>query len=166
MDNFKEQLVTVENKTAYKISTIFMYVFAVMAFLFFVIQNLIFGIIFALAAGFLFYFKRYLYTEFEYSITNGEIDIDKILEMKSRKRIISFNMKDVELLAPIDSDIYKGYSSKPSEKVPAIPSGNSDRAFSAVISQGGKKLQVIFAPNEEFVKLCFLYNPKAVKKNN
>lgn len=165
MDNFKEQLVTTTNKTAYNASKIFMGIFGVLAFFFFVTANLIFGLFFAVGCGLLFYFKRLLYLEYEYSITNGEVDVDKIMEMKSRKRIITFNMKDAELVAPVDSDVYKDFGNKPSEIIKAVPTGNTDRVYAAIITGGAKRAQLLFVPNEDIINLCFLYNPKAVKKN-
>ena len=164
MDNFKEQLVRANSGAAYKIAKIFMYIFGVLALLFLTVLNLILIAFFGLAAVGLFFLKRKLYLEYEYSITNGEVDVDKIIEAKSRKKLITFNMKEVELLAPLDSSEYKSFSGKPEKIINAVPNGDTSRKYGAIINGGGKRLQLIFVPNKEIVDLCFIYNPKAVKK--
>lgn len=41
--------------------------------------------------------------EFEYALTNGELDIDKIISQRRRKRIFSQNCKEFEVVARVDS---------------------------------------------------------------
>ncbi|WP_426348426.1 DUF6106 family protein [Alloiococcus sp. CFN-8] len=164
MDNFKEQLVRANSGTAYKTTKVFTYIFGALAVLFLGTFQLILAAIFGLAAVGLFLLKRRLYLEYEYSITNGEVDVDKIIEAKSRKKLITFNMKEVELLAPLDSSEYKSFSGKPEKIINAVPNGDTNRKYGAIINGGGKRAQLIFVPNKEFVDLCFIYNPKAVKK--
>lgn len=38
--------------------------------------------------------------EFEYTLTNGEFDLDKIMARSTRKRLLSFHCRDVERLVP------------------------------------------------------------------
>ena len=40
--------------------------------------------------------------EFEYTVTNGDIDIDVIMSQRSRKRLASFSVKDLHMMAPIE----------------------------------------------------------------
>jgi uncharacterized membrane protein len=44
--------------------------------------------------------------EFEYCLTNGDLDIDRIVSMRKRKRIFSGNAKDFEMVAPVKSIHY------------------------------------------------------------
>ena len=44
--------------------------------------------------------------EFEYAVTNGELDIDKIIAQKKRKRIFSAHCRNFEILAKVHSDKY------------------------------------------------------------
>ena len=41
--------------------------------------------------------------EYEYLYVNGELDIDKIMSKQKRKRVGSFDMKNVEMVAPVKS---------------------------------------------------------------
>ena len=40
--------------------------------------------------------------EYEYTVTNSDVDIDVIISRRSRKRIVSFNIKDIDIIAPIE----------------------------------------------------------------
>lgn len=165
MDQFKEQLVKAENVGKYKIVKVLMFITGAMALLYLMLGNIIIGLLLALITGILFYVKRFFYTEFEYVITNGDVDVDVIYETKTRKRKLSFSMKEVSLLAPYDGSEYKELNNKPSKIINAIPEGNKDKVYVAVITEGNQKSQLVFAPNQDFVNVCYLFNPKVVKKN-
>lgn len=54
------------------------------------------GGLLAIAAGYgVWYLITYMNTEYEYILTNGEVDIDKILAQRKRKRLITFKIRDV-----------------------------------------------------------------------
>lgn len=42
--------------------------------------------------------------EYEYILTNSEIDIDKIMSKKARKRIASFDFKEINICANINDN--------------------------------------------------------------
>ena len=41
--------------------------------------------------------------EYEYALTNGELDIDMIINQKQRKRLLSVNCRDFDVVAKVDS---------------------------------------------------------------
>ena len=102
MDIFFEQLV-VKKKTALDflkklgiaLAAIILFVLLVV-----IIPKLLpafgyFGVMLGVAGVFgAYYLISYMYTEYEYIITNGELDIDKIVGRRKRKRIITVNTKD------------------------------------------------------------------------
>ena len=98
MDQFYEQLMVGKKTGVYNLANFGVYILGILGFLF-ISVNPIIGLILVIAAAGSFFYKKNLYVEYEYDFTNGEIDIDRILEMKKRKRIITFSIKDVELLA-------------------------------------------------------------------
>lgn len=166
MDNFYEQLVTTQKTTKYKIANGATYVFGVLAFLSLGGGNFLMGlVVLAIAIG-LFFLKRNLYIEYEYGFTNGEIDVDKIFEMTRRKRVLTFTVKDVELLAPEDSYHVKDFSNKPDKIYNFCPADTEERVYVAMLTGGTERAQVRFTPDDEFIELCYKYNPRAVKKNN
>ncbi len=48
--------------------------------------------------------------EYEYIITNGDIDIDKIIAQRRRKRILSFRCKDVMKMGKYNAEEHKSVS--------------------------------------------------------
>jgi len=44
--------------------------------------------------------------EYEYAVTNGDLDIDKIISQRKRKRIFSANCKSFEIVAKVKSEHY------------------------------------------------------------
>ena len=165
MDNFYEQLVTSEKSLTYKVANVMVYGLGVLAFLSLLFRQIFLAIILIAVAVGLFFLKKNLFVEYEYAFTNGEIDIDKILEMKKRKRVLTFQIKDVEILAKESSDEINNFSNKPNKVLDLYPTNYNGELFVAVLNKGAEKVMLRFVPDEKFLSLSFKYNPKAVKKN-
>lgn len=71
--------------------------------------------------------------EYEYSVTNGDIDIDQIIAQRKRKRIVSVSGVKIEMMAPYNQAEFAG------------------RQFDR---------RVIAAPSEETATWCFSYHSK------
>lgn len=83
--------------------------------------------------------------EFEYSVTNSDITIDKIINKSRRKRVISFDAHNIEKMGksqPAANDN--------SARINASENPNADNTwyFTGVHSQKGK-VYVLFTPNEK-----------------
>ncbi|MDP4088731.1 MAG: DUF6106 family protein [Bacillota bacterium] len=166
MDSFYEQLVTTKKTFTYSLANNGTYVAGVLALMLLGGMQFIFGLIMAAIAVALFFVKKNLYVEYEYDFTNGDIGIDKIMEMKSRKKVINLGVKDIELLAPLGSQHVKDFSNKPDKVLKLYPpTVEEKKLYSAMVTGGEHRVQMIFAPNERFLELCYKYNPRAVKRN-
>ena len=165
MDNFYEQLETSKEPTNYKILKNAFLVFAVFAVLTLGMGQFIVAIFSALVSGLAYFFKRKAYVEYEYVFTNGSIDIDAIYEMKRRKKVLSFDAKDVELLAEDNSNYVKDFGNAPDKTMKCYPSTSDKKVFVAMITGGTERLQLSFTPNKEFIDLFYRYNPRATKKS-
>lgn len=164
MDNFYEQLVTTRKTTVYSIANGGTYAVGVLGVMMVGSSLFIEGLLFIAIAVGIFFLKKKLYVEYEYDFTNGEIDVDKIIEMKSRKRILSFNVKDIELLAPLESDPVRDFGNKPEKVLKVYPTTSEAKLYVAMITGGENRVQLIFVPDEKLIELCYKYNPRAVKK--
>ena len=98
------------------------------------------------------YFIGNLNVEYEYSITNGEIDIDKIINQKKRKKLYSTSCKDIELMAKITSSKYNQSIAKAPLIIKAVSSMASPDVYFAVVNSSGKKVLVYFEPDEKMLK--------------
>ena len=87
--------------------------------------------------------------EYEYVITNGEIDIDKIIAQKKRTRICSFDGKNVEDVGKYKSDDHKNKSY--GKIIKACINENDEKNTWYVVYKDpnfGNTL-VLFSPNEK-----------------
>ena len=93
-------------------------------------------------------FKR-MNIEFEYVYYNGDLDIDRIVDMQSRKRIFSTNIQDMEVIAPTDSVELHPYQRL---KVLDCSTKNpEDKTYELVTLFKGAMVKVIFNPNEKIL---------------
>jgi hypothetical protein len=164
MDNFYEQLVTTYKTVYYKAMTFLMYITAILAVFNLLTFSFVPGLILLIGSAALYFYRRNLYIEYEYDFTNGEIDIDKIIQMKKRTRVLTFNIKNAELLAPENSDEVKSFQGKPSKVISCYPSTSKETVYIAMLTGGTERLQLRFVPDKELLNHCFKYNPRAVKR--
>lgn len=169
-DNFYEQFVPGHEDTAYRIANIQMKISIVLGVLFLfstVILGLL-GLILCVVCAIMYFvmivLKRKIYVDYEYDFTNGEIDIVSIGDKIKRKVIITFDIKDVEVLAAKNSNEIKDFSNKPDKILKCYANDTDKKVYTAILNGSGKQAQIEFIPDEEFLDLCFRKNPRAVKK--
>lgn len=101
--------------------------------------------------------------EYEYIVTNGELDIDKIIARRRRKRIASVNSKDFEYFAPYREQYSRMYSSEDiNKKINAAGSLKSERTFFALYHKNNEKICLIFEPTEKMISEFALKVPRSV----
>lgn len=162
LDKFYEQLITTTKTKSYNLVNSLVYILGLAAILF-ASYSIIFGIMLAVVAAVCYFGKKYLYIEYEYNFTNGEVDIDRIYEMKKRKRVVTFQMKAVEIMAPESNTQVKDLINKNVKVENLYPKTSKAQIFSAVVASGAQRIGIRFVPDEEFLRLAYKYNPRAVK---
>lgn len=164
--DFKEYLIKRNKTTTEKFLTLLLYIGAtILAFVcLFLIPSLA-GIGAFLAAG-CYYgaftlsskFKR----EYEYIITDDVVDIDVIFNASRRERLISFSVKDVEILAPIkDSDNNARLKDTYVKTIDATTNRADAEIYFAVLEKGGRIL-VKFEPPYAALEILKKYAPSKV----
>ena len=88
--------------------------------------------------------------EYEYCVTNGDIDVDQIVARRKRKRLVSVAGRKVEMLQPYDPAAPVG---KYDRRVMAAPSLNAEGlwCFSYRSKKNGHTL-VVFQPDERILR--------------
>ena len=109
--------------------------------------------------GLVYLWKRVDTVEFEYVYCNGEVDIDKIMGMQSRKRLLSIDAKDMEVLAPTGSPELRPYQNV---KVYNCSSNTEKKTYEMVAKVKNKTARVIFEPNDEILQGMRFYAPRKV----
>lgn len=111
-------------------------------------------LLFSVTAAFgSFWLTKYLWegtnTEYEYIVTNDDLDVDKIIGKRKRKRMITVNLKAVTEFAPYlnETDV--------SADVTVVAHDGT-----------GEDLWYLLAQSEKYGNLLILFNPnEAVKEN-
>lgn len=96
--------------------------------------------------------------ELEYTVTNSDVDIDIIMSKRSRKRLVSFSIKDIEIIAPVEN-----LGDEVFDKV--IDASAHDARYdvyyiSVVI--GGAKTKILINPTEKILNIFEQIRPDRV----
>lgn len=145
-----EQLVKREETLATKVKKVLLIlVTALVVWVALMVPILIF-VAFIVIAVDIFLFPR-MNVEFEYLYFNGDLDIDKIFNKSSRKRMFRTNIKeDMYLIAPTGaSELYQFREMK---KLDFSTRNPENKTYTMIATHKGEKVQVIFEPNEEILK--------------
>jgi hypothetical protein len=99
--------------------------------------------------------------EFEYSVTNGDITIDKIINRRNRKRVISIDAHDIEVMGKYKSKEHEQETYN--ARVDASDNTGSEDTwyFFGHHPQKGSVL-VIFTPNEKTLSAIKPFLPRQV----
>lgn len=107
-------------------------------------------LILAVAAGIAAYFiipKTDL--EYEYLFVNGTMDIDMIMSKAKRKRVLSFNLSEADIAAPVKSHRMDYYNNNQRMKTLDYSSGIPENNRMAVITKiGNDTCRIIIEPDE------------------
>ena len=98
-------------------------------------------------------------TEYEYLIVNYEMDVDKIIGGKTRKRIDSVNLRRIENFGLLESSEGQKYLKNSSyKKVDACADKKNGGAF-VTYSKNSVNYMLLFTPNEEMIEYIKKVNP-------
>ena len=96
-----------------------------------------------------FFVIKRMHIEYEYALTNFDLDIDIIYGKAKRKRRFSGSVRDFEAFRKVGAPEMEHSFSSASRCVDF--SGGVDGCYEFLINQHGNKLRVVFAPNEEIL---------------
>jgi hypothetical protein len=152
-DIFKEQLVKRKPSALHKLCRAGLVLGVVAAF---VLGEMLvpgWGITIALIAGFVAYFlNNRLNLEYEYTLTNGELDIDIIYNKASRKRVFSGIVKDFDLMAHVEDTTRAHDFDNAMATVDYSGGETTPNTYAFLAAYKGKRLKVIFEPNDMMLK--------------
>ena len=100
--------------------------------------------------------------EFEYIVTNNELDIDKIIARKTRKRLITVDLRKIDFSAPVTSSAHTNELSKQATNVIYADSGLAENAYFINFEKDGQTYRVFFSPTEKIVDAMKMYAPGKV----
>ncbi len=106
--------------------------------------------------------------EFEYCFTNGMLDVDKIINMRKRKRLQEINVRKMEMLGDRQHSSFRKYLEDGGlKKIYACThKGADDLCFMVFLDEEGNKKMLLFNPNDQIVDGIRKYNPQKVFLSN
>ena len=107
---------------------------------------------------------RRMNVEYEYTYYNGDLDIDRILNKQSRKRIFSMNVKDMEVIAPTGSIELQQF-----QRIKELDYSSQNyehQTYEMVVKFKGDTVRVIFEPNEKILAGMKSLAPRKVYINS
>ncbi len=147
-DAYCEQLVTRKSRPMDFVIR-FLTIFVIIAVAFFGMPFIGFLAIFTAVVlavlAYYFVFPK-LNVEYEYVLLNHDMDIDAIYSKSKRKRLLSFDIQQAEIMAPVGSSQLRSYQPA---KTYDFSSGNADRkAYAVMITLDQKLTCIILEPDE------------------
>lgn len=143
-----------------KILTIMLAVcFIVVGFV--ILPALLIGLVFGVAAYFI-YMNSDL--EYEYLYVDRELAVDKVMAKSKRKRVASFELDKMEIVAPLKSWHLDNYRNR-NDKLTDYSSGEEKKPDRRYVFYYEGQRKVIFEPNEEMVKAMQMAAPRKVFKD-
>lgn len=102
--------------------------------------------------------------EYEYILTNSEMDMDKIMSKRGRKHIVSFDFKDIAVCACVDdgehnSDFKNVQVQKTYDLVGDKSVGN---VYYVDFYEDSERVRVLFQPTYKLVSSAKRYNPRNI----
>ena len=111
------------------------------------------------------FFMKKFNVEYEYILTNSAIDIDKIMSKSQRKRIISFDFAEVEIVANINDDAHNAQYKNQAKQVELYDltgDASSGGVYFVDFTHGGKPARVLFQPTSRMIEAIRKFNPRNV----
>ncbi|MCL1998110.1 MAG: DUF6106 family protein [Turicibacter sp.] len=162
MDVFNEQMVKKRPTTRDTLLKIGIVLLSTVLALVFVLSIPTIGLLIACAIIFGGYvLVGRLNKEYEYALTNGELDIDIIYNRSSRKRVFTGLIKDFEMMSPLNSPENQSVFSTASERHDYSSGVAADKAYIFLAHHKGKKIAVIIEPNEELLEAISKFMPRS-----
>jgi hypothetical protein len=103
--------------------------------------------------------------EYDYTFTNGTLDIAKVINNSKRKKLLTADIKEFEVIAPASDEGFMRMLQHPGIKKLNYFLNRGGGLYYGVFTQNGQKSILIFEPSDEMLRLFKIVNPRNVKTN-
>ena len=100
--------------------------------------------------------------EYEYILTNGELDVDKITNRKKRKRLITVHAKTFTAFYVADKKDFSDKEKEFSRVIDATVHSSSHTDYCAEFFKNGQKIKLIFNPTQKMIDIFKVFAPRVV----
>lgn len=170
MDTFCEQLVKIKKTAGTVALTVLLYVLAFLLIFLcvtFALSNRFFMSVVIIAAFLIVWglgkAVKMLYVEYEYIITNDEMDIDRITGKDKRSRLITFNLRQVEQVGVYNAAAAARLKNRSfSKRLFCCNVDDENRLYIITRQNKGGQALLVLAPNEKTAHALERVVPKSV----
>jgi len=103
--------------------------------------------------------------EFEYLVTNGALDIDKIISQRKRVRIFSADCKEFDAIGRVKSKNYGPHVTNGAEQIFAGTNMASESLYFVNMSYKGKKTVLFFEPDQRMLDSFRRFIPSKILRD-
>ena len=172
MDQFMEEVVTKRNKglqtALFILAWVIMLVFAFYAFVSFSALSSFINhsgfdtnffvalaecLVFAAVAVGIYLYKDRLKTEYEYTLTNHQLDFAQVFNNKKRKALGTMNLRNVEACGLVSSGSFNRYISMQGVKATRWYLNRDAELLYFYYQKDGQKRMIIIEPSEEMIAM-------------
>lgn len=175
MDICLEQIVTHKKTAADYVKLTLLTILAVILTLVGLVANLIFrqylmglGYILIAAIWYGYYLLLGRFSiEYEYILTNDEMDIDKILAKKGRKHVADINFREINICANVNDANFASELNNTdgfAQIIDASGEKNADNTYFVDFHDEKGKCRVYFQPTEKIIDAVHKFNPRKIHK--
>lgn len=101
--------------------------------------------------------------EYEYILTNGELDVDRITHKKKRRRIITIHTKSFIEFGKVGDENEKNHKKEDfTNIINASANSSTYTDYYAVFFKNGQKMKLIFNPTRKMIDTFKTYAPRVV----
>jgi len=101
--------------------------------------------------------------EYEYIVTDGDLDIDVIIAQRKRKRIFSANCKEFDVIAPFKGQNHDSRLGNVTKQIKAVSSMGSKDVYFITLNYNGERTAVFFEPDDRILKAFKTFIPRKVE---
>lgn len=101
--------------------------------------------------------------EFEYSIMNDELVIDRIIAQRKRKNVFTGSIRDFTLVAPVSNPEFHGFCNRNIMQYDFRSGEEGTNDWFIVTTFKGAETLLVFEPDDRFIASFRKYNPRSIR---
>ena len=100
--------------------------------------------------------------EYEYILTNSELDIDVIYSKQARKTIFTLDMKKIDKMVSIKDEKYANDLKRPAKVIDASDGNKIKGTYAILLPEEKGYKKILITPDENFLSLLYKAAPSKV----
>ena len=148
----------------YLLATVLSVVTVTLAFSYPLVMQFAFALVVGYYVGAWFITQKFN-IEYEYIVTNDELDVDKIMSRKTRKRMLTVSARKFDEFGKAEGPRFEELMKNPEIQVKfdaSISKKSDGRFYALFVNKKEQKMLLIFNPTEKMLKMFRIYNPEKV----